>query len=67
MTASLLQFLAMFAVEILALHLFFKWIERRWPERPVADLSHLDADARERIAKRPTGPAPSSAGCSGRC
>ena len=52
MTSRLFQFVAMFAVEIFSLHLFFKWIERRWPERPQVDVSHLDADARKRVAKR---------------
>lgn len=52
MTAAILEYLAIFACEFLVLHLFFHWIERRLPERPEVDLSHLSAEERLRIAKK---------------
>jgi hypothetical protein len=52
MTSALCQFVAPFALEIFALHPSFRWIERRWPKRPIVDVSHLDDEAKRRIAKR---------------
>ena len=48
----MLEFALLFACEIAALHVFFRWIDRRWPPRPGVDVSHLDAETRERMAKR---------------
>lgn len=48
----MIEFLGFFACEIAVLHVFFVWIDRRWPPRLAVDVSHLDAGTRARMAKR---------------
>ncbi len=52
MTRELAEGIVWTFSQILLLHVFFKWLEKRWPPRPHVDLSHLDAETRRRLAKR---------------
>ena len=52
MTAATYQYLGLFALEIAALHGIFRWVERKWPDRPRVDVSGMDVEVRAAIARR---------------
>lgn len=52
MTGALVEFVAIFALEVAVMHVFFRWIEGRMPKRLEVDISHISSDERARTAKR---------------